>query len=218
GMDIVIQAAAVTSGSGEIVTRPHIHVTDNAVMNALLFRACLEHAVQHVIFFSCTSIYPSSRLPAKESDFDHHIVDTYFGAGWTKVYNEKMCEFYARIGPTRYTVLRHSNIYGPFDKFDLRRSHVCGGTITKVLSAPEGGHIVVWGDGSELRDLLYVDDLVQFVRQALRLQTTPFELVNVGAGESISVRALVETIVTVSAKKLTITYDRARPTIPFDSV
>ena len=57
------------------------------------------------------------------------MVPQYFGAGWTKVYIEKMCEFYSRIGDTKYTVMRHSNVFGPHDKFDLEKSHVFGATI-----------------------------------------------------------------------------------------
>jgi GDP-L-fucose synthase len=218
GMDIVIQAAATTSGAKDIVTRPYIHVTDNAIMNALLFRACFQHGVKHVVYFSCTNMYPSSREPVKEADFNGEIPDKYFGAGWTKVYHEKMCEFFARLGPTRYTVLRHSNIYGPFDKFDLQRSHVFGATITKVMTAPENGQIIVWGDGSELRDLLYVDDLVKFVIKALEMQNSPFELVNVGAGVGISIHELVQQIIHVSGKKLSIAFDRSQPTLNFDLV
>ena len=218
GMDVVIQAAATTSGAKDIVTRPYLHVTDNAVMNALLFRACHQHAVGQVVFFSCGSMYASSQTPVKEDDFTGQIPDKYFGAGWTKVYNEKMCEFYARLGPTRYTVVRHSNIYGPFDKFDLDRSHVFGATIAKVLTAPENGQVVVWGDGSELRDLLYVDDLVAFVQQALQLQKTRFELVNVGAGQGISIHDLVQRIIHLSGKKLEIAFDRTKPTINIDLV
>jgi GDP-L-fucose synthase len=56
GKDIVIQAAAVTTGSKDVITRPYIHVTDNAVMNSLLFRACFDEKVKHVIFFSCTTM------------------------------------------------------------------------------------------------------------------------------------------------------------------
>ena len=70
GMDMVIQAAATTSGSKDIVTRPYIHVTDNAVMNSYLFRAAFEHKVKHVVFFSCTVMYQSSATALKESDFD----------------------------------------------------------------------------------------------------------------------------------------------------
>ena len=54
GYDVVIQAAATTSGAKDIVARPHIHVTDNAVMNSLLFRAAHELRVPHLVFFSCS--------------------------------------------------------------------------------------------------------------------------------------------------------------------
>src|SRR3972149_546018 len=57
GMDIIIQAAATTSGAKEIVTKPYYHVTDNAVMNSLIFRAAFKNKVSHIVFFSCTVMY-----------------------------------------------------------------------------------------------------------------------------------------------------------------
>ena len=216
GVGLVLQAAATTSGAKEIVSKPYYHVTDNAVMNSLLFRACHQHRVERVIFFSCTVMYPGDGAKAvKESDFNYQVTDKYFGAGWTKVYLEKMCEFYSKLGPTRYTAIRHSNIYGPHDKFDLERSHVFGASITKVMTAPAGGKMVVWGDGSEERDLLYVGDLLEFIDQALARQQSPYELVNVGSGTSVSVRQLVEKIIQHSGKNLEIEFDRTKPTIPF---
>ncbi|MBI3551241.1 MAG: NAD-dependent epimerase/dehydratase family protein [Elusimicrobia bacterium] len=214
GADVVIQAAATTSGSKDIVTRPYHHVTDNAIMNSLIFRACREHAVERVVFFSCTVMYPSQEAPVKENDFSGQITDKYFGVGWTKVYLEKMAEFYSRLRPTQYTVIRHSNIYGPHDKYDLEKSHVFGATVAKVMHAKDG-KVVVWGDGTESRDLLYVDDLVDFVESSLKIQNTPFELVNVGSGKAVSVDALVKKIITASGKNLRVEYDKAKPSIPF---
>ena len=214
GMDIVVQAAATTSGAKDIVNRPYYHVTDNAVMNSLIFRAAYEHSVSHVVFFSCTVMYQSSDVPLKETDFDpnQEIHKNYFGVGWTKVYIEKMCEFYSRLGRTKYTVLRHSNIYGPHDKFDLEKSHVFGATMTKVLTAKKN-KIVVWGTGKEERDLLYVSDIVEFVRLALEKQQNVFELFNVGYGSSIAIKALVEKIIECSGKTFNIEHDLSQPTI-----
>jgi len=213
GHDIVVQAAATTSGAKDIVTRPYYHVTDNAVMNSLILRACFEAKVRHVVFFSCTTMYQSSPKPAAEEDFDGNIIDKYFGVGWTKVYIEKMCEFYSRLGGTKYTVIRHSNVYGPHDKFDLEKSHVFGATVAKVMNA--SGHITVWGDGSDERDLLYVDDLTDFVRTALERQTSDYELVNVGSGRSVSIKELVLKIIKASGRALTVQYDMSQPTIGF---
>lgn len=213
GMDVVIQAAATTSGSKDIVARPFIHVTDNAVMNSYLFRAAFEHKVKHVVFFSCTVMYQSSATALKESDFDANtpLHPRYFGVGNTKLYVEKMCEFYARISETKFTAIRHSNIYGPHDKFDLERSHVFGATVTKVMTAKD--KISVWGTGVEERDLLYVDDLVEFIQLALAKQPDNYRLYNCGYGQAIPIKDLVQKIVMHSCKPLTIEHDLSQPTI-----
>jgi GDP-L-fucose synthase len=214
GQQVVVQAAATTSGAKAIVTRPYHHVTDNAVMNSLLFRACHEEKAEHVVFFSCTSVYEPKKDPVTEDDFNGQMIDKYFGIGWTKVYIEKMCKFYADLGPTKYTAIRHSNIYGPYDKYDFERSHVFGATVAKVMGATNG-KIEVWGDGSDERDLLHVDDLVHFVGIALRSQKKPFELLNLGSGRTVSVRELVEKVIERSGKSLKMEFDKAKPTIGF---
>ena len=213
GQDIIIQAAATTSGVKDIVSRPYIHVTDNAVMNSLLLRAAFEQHVKHFIFFSCSVMYSQMERPVKEADFcgSEIMTSNYFGAGWTKVYIEKMCEFYAGLNRTKHTVIRHSNIYGPHDKFDLEHSHVFGATVTKVMQADES--VVVWGEGEEGRDLLYIDDLVNFVGMAVEKQESRYELVNVGRGKIVTVKELVEKIMAISDRRLKVEFDLTKPTI-----
>lgn len=213
GVDIIIQAAATTSGSKDIVTKPFIHVTDNAVMNSYLFRAAFEHKVKQVIFFSCTVMYQSSEHALTETDFDANVAlhPRYFGVGNTKLYIEKMCEFYAGISNTKFTAIRHSNIYGAHDKFDLERSHVFGATVTKVMTAKD--KISVWGTGVEERDLLHVDDLVTFVECAIAKQTENYRLYNCGLGKAIAIKDLVAKIVKHSGKSLLIEHDLSQPTI-----
>jgi nucleoside-diphosphate-sugar epimerase len=125
-----------------------------------------------------------------------------------------MCEFYSQIGSTKYTVLRHSNIYGPHDKFDLERSHVFGATMTKVLTATDG-KIMVWGDGTDERDFLYVDDLIDFIHLALEKQNVAFELLNLGLGKSVSVRDLVHKMIQFSGMDLKAEFDLTKPSIGF---
>lgn len=213
GVDVIIQAAATTSGSKDIVTKPYIHVTDNAVMNSYLFRAAFDAKVKHVVFFSCTVMYQSSEQPLKETDFNgnNELHPRYFGVGHTKLYIEKMCDFFARIGQTKFTAIRHSNIYGPHDKFDLERSHVFGATVTKVMQAED--KITVWGTGEEERDLLYVDDLYRFVALCLEKQPEPYRLYNCGLGKATTIKDLVHKIVLASGKRLAIDHDLSQPTI-----
>jgi len=213
GVDIIIQAAATTSGAKDIVTKPFIHVTDNAVMNSYLFRAAFEHKVKHVIFFSCTVMYQSSKNALKESDFDanNELHPRYFGVGNTKIYIEKMCDFYSRIGETKFTAIRHSNIYGPYDKYDLDRSHFFGASITKVMCADD--KISVWGTGEEERDLLHANDLNNFLELAIKNQKEKYRLYNCGSGKAESVINIIKKIIKLSGKNLQIEHDLSQPSI-----
>ena len=160
-------------------------------------------------------MYQKSEVAIKESDFNpsEEIQSFYFGAGYTKVYLEKMCEFYSRLGKTKHTVIRHSNMYGPYDKYDLEKSHVFGATITKVMTSKDG-KVNVWGIGEEKRDLLYVSDLVDFIDLALNKQTTPYELFNVGIGEGIRIKDLISKIIHHSGRDLEIVHDLSKPSLP----
>ena len=213
GVDIILQFAATTSGAKDITTKPYIHVTDNAVMNSLLLRSAYENGVEHFIFPSCTVMYQPSEEALTEEDFNGNdeIFSKYFGVGNTKVYIEKMCDFYSRLGRTKHTVLRHSNIYGPHDKYDLERSHGFGATVTKVMTAED--KVVMWGTGEEKRDLLHVNDLCNFVEFAIQRQKTNYELFNVGLGEAVAVRDLVSKIIAASGKDLKVENDLSKPTI-----
>ena len=214
GVDVILQFAATTSGANDIVNRPYIHVTDNAVMNSLLLRAAYDKGVEHFVFPSCTVMYQPKEDPTTEEDFDgnRRLLDRYFGVGNTKVYIEKMCEFYAGLGKTKHTVMRHSNMYGPYDKYDLKRSHVFGATVTKVMTS-EDGVVNVWGTGEEERDLLHVEDLVNFVDLALANQEASHALYNVGLGAAVSVATLVNKIIQASGRELTVKHDLSKPTI-----
>lgn len=212
-VDVIIQAAATTSGAKDIVTSPHIHVTDNAVMNSYLLREAYEKKVKHFIFFSCTVMYQSSDFALKETDWNESIPmhPRYFGVGSTKIYVEKMLEFFSGLSEMKTTAIRHSNVYGPHDKFDLERSHVFGATVTKVMEAKD--KVVVWGTGEEERDLLYIDDLFRFVEAVMAQQTSKHCLYNCGSESKVSVNELVQKIITASKKDLKIEHDHSRPTI-----
>lgn len=212
-IDILIQAAATTSGSKDIVNSPSLHVTDNAVMNSYLTKYAHENYVRHFIFFSCTVMYHNSLNPIKEKDFNpkKKIYDKYFGVANTKLYVEKLCEFYSRMNRVKFTVIRHSNIFGPHDKFDLEKSHFFGATVNKVFNAKK--EIEIWGDGQEERDLLYVDDLVDFLIKVISKQKLNFSIYNCGYGKSFKVIEIVKKIIKANGKKLNIQRNLNKPSI-----
>jgi GDP-L-fucose synthase len=214
GQDVILQAAATTSGVRTTVSTPTRVIVDNAVMNSLIFAAAHEMGAQQLVFPSCTIMLSSSPLPQRELDYDPDIppLPVYEGPAYTKLYFEHLASFYARVGPTKFTVFRHSNVYGPYDKYDLQTSHVFGATITKVLTAADG-HIDVWGTGEESRDLLHIDDLAEAFVAAVERQTGKFGLYNIGLGQQITIRDLVRKVADLAGCDLQIRYDETKPTV-----
>lgn len=215
GMDVVIHAAAVTDGLGAIQANPAQYIADNIVMNTLVADAARYNKISHLLFMGSSVVYPSKSIPQKEEEADLSLVHPqYFMGARIKIYMEDLCRFYSRFGNTKFTIIRHSNIYGPYDKFDLQRGHVFATTIKKVLSASDGGSVVIWGEGKEKRDLLHISDLIDFIEMAIIKNLEPqYNIFNVSTGMAISVSDLVKKIIEISGKRINIHYDPSKPNL-----
>jgi nucleoside-diphosphate-sugar epimerase len=210
GMDVVINCAALTDGMGAY--NPKTYIQPNIKINQNLIEAAFINKIKHFIFLSCTIMYPSSCHPLKEYEHDPDNVHTkYHLAARMKLSAEDLCRIYADLGNTKYTVVRHTNIYGPHDKFDLTKGHVLPATITKVMESD--GQIIVWGKGEETRDFLYISDLIEFIDKAIERQENNFEIFNVGSGITYTVNQLVDTIIRCSRKNLKVIHDLTKPSI-----
>ncbi len=214
-IDIVIQAAASTSGSKDIVSKPQIHVTDNAIMNSYIMSSAFNRGVKHVIFFSCTVMYPNSHFPLKEDSvkLNNELEQKYFGVGHTKLYIEKICEFFGNLGKTKYTCIRHSNIYGPNDKFDLEKGHFFSSNLLKIVHA-KNNKISIWGKGVEKRDLLYISDLTNFVDKTIKYQKAKFRIYNCTYGKSLKLIDIIKKMIKFYNRNIKIEHDLTKPTIP----
>ena len=211
GMDIVINCAAMTDGMG--VYNPATYVPPNLQINQNLTEAAFTNKVRHFIFLSCTVMYPSSTKPLKEHEHDpENVHPKYRMPALMKMSGEDLCRIYAKLGTTKYTAIRHTNIYGPYDKFDLVRGHVLAATIQKVMASDKEA-ISIWGQGQESRDFMHVEDLVDFIEHAISRQGGSFEIFNAGYGITYTVNQLVDTIIRCSRKDLKVIHDLTKPSI-----
>tara|TARA_Y100000590_G_scaffold458742_1_gene614117 strand:+ start:9404 stop:10351 length:948 start_codon:yes stop_codon:yes gene_type:complete len=212
--DIVINAAAITSGAKDIVHKPYIHFTDNALINSISIRSAFYNNVKNYVCLSCSIIYHNSKKPLKEDDFNvnRKIYDKYFGGAWIKIFAEKSCQFFSRQKKCKYSIIRHTNIYGPHDKFDLHKSHFLGATINKVNSS-QNKKLVFWGKGKEMRDFLYIDDLSRAIDKIIKHQKKYLDIVNVSYGKSFKIKDIAKKIIKISKKKLDIIYDISMPNL-----
>jgi GDP-L-fucose synthase len=121
----------------------------------------------------------------------------YYPVGWMKRYSEILCRTYAeKINnrPMSTVVIRPSNVYGPGDKFDFAKSHVTAAQIRRVIERHQP--IQVWGDGSDVRDLIYIDDFLDGVFKAFA-KPDQFLTVNIASGQAYSVKHILQTALKV---------------------
>ncbi len=195
--NIIIQAAATTSGSKDIINSPYLHVTDNAIMNSYLLKAAYINNISNFIFTSCTVMYHHSKKYLDENKVDENkIFKNYFGVGHTKLYIEKMCKFYSNISNIKFSIIRHSNIYGPYDKFDLTKGHFIGSSIKKTFLKDK--YVKMFGLGKEKRDFLYVDDFLSFIDLIIKKQKNKYEIINCTYGKSFRIIDILKKIIKFS--------------------
>ncbi len=217
GVDYVFICSAHTSGAAVIRATPLVHITPNVLINTLLLETAYQARVGKVCFISSGAAYPptGNRPVAEPEMFDGDPADVYFPAGWMKRYAEVLCRTYAEKidQPMPTVVVRPSNIYGPYDKFDFAVSHVTAALIRRVVErqAP----LEVWGTGQDIRDLVYVDDFIDGMLAAFATDL-PYLAVNLCAGSGHSVREILDALLRVDGyRDADIRFDASRPgTIP----
>ena len=213
GMDLVFLCAAVTSGAAVMATRPLAHLTPNLVMNARMLEAAYEAGVKKVLFISSNTVYPVTDTPVVETDVTNEFFDKYFIVAWMKRFSEIMCDMYSRHVKRGMTtvVVRPANAYGPFDDFEWETSHVLPALMRKVIErhAP----LEVWGDGRDVKDFIYVDDLVEGLMLAMEYIDS-YDPVNLASGKGYCLRDLLTIMLEIDGyPKAEVVFDASKPTM-----
>jgi GDP-L-fucose synthase len=216
-MDYVFMCAANTSGAAVITATPLVHVTPNVIMNAQIMDAAYNAKVKKFLFISSNAAYPpTGDHPVREDEmFVGDPYDSYYGVGWMKRYAEVLCLMYAqRLNPPMpMVVIRPANVYGPQDDFEFGTSHMLAAVIRRVVERHDP--IEVWGTGEDIRDLIYIDDLIEGMITVFS-KTDTYTAVNIASGQGYSVKQVLQTILDVDGyTDADVRFDPSKPsTIP----
>ena len=216
-VDVVFHCAANTSNALDTKFNPLLHVTPNIEMNVNLMEQSWKNEVRKFIFISSNTTYADmGDVPCTE-DMEvqtPNIVPVYKAVGWMKRYCETLCDFFSNQihNPMQCIVIRPSNAFGPNDKYDYEKCHVTPANIRKV--ADNLNPIPVWGDGTEVRDVIHVDDMVSgFVCVAENVDK--HDVYNVSYGEGYTVNHVLDTIKEIEGNTNPIEYvNNKAPMIP----
>jgi GDP-L-fucose synthase len=212
--DYVFLAAAKVGGIHANSTYPADFIRDNLLVQSNVIDAAYKSNTKKLLFLGSSCIYPKlAPQPMKEEYLlTGELEPTNEWYAIAKIAGIKMCQAYRKQYGFNAISLMPTNLYGPGDNFDLENSHVLPALIRKFHEAKANNksEVVVWGTGTPKREFLYVDDLAE---AALFLMENydEGEIINVGAGEDISIKELAELVREVTDFKGDIVFDTSKP-------
>lgn len=187
---------------------------DNMMLEMNVIHAAWRNGCRKLEFLGSSCIYPRmAPQPIPENSLlTSSLEPTNEAYALAKISGLKYCEYLNRQYGTDYISVMPTNLYGPNDNYHPTHSHVLPALIRRFHEAKESGaaEVVCWGDGSPLREFLYVDDLANLC-VFLMNNYSGNETVNAGSGKEISIRDLAETVAGIVGYRGRIVWDASKP-------
>lgn len=187
---------------------------ENMTLEMNVIHAAWKYGVKKLEFLGSSCIYPRlAPQPMPESCLlTSSLEPTNEAYALAKISGLKYCEYLNRQYGTDYISVMPTNLYGPNDNYHPEHSHVLPAMIRRFHEAKVQGlpEVVCWGDGSALREFLYVDDLAELC-VFLMNNYSGNETVNAGTGKELTIRELAEIVAEVVGYTGTIKWDATRP-------
>ena len=211
---MVIDAAAKVGGIKANNDYPAEFLLENLKIQNNLIEAAHLSGVRKLLFLGSSCIYPKfAPQPIPESALlTGELEPTNSAYAIAKIAGIMLCQAFAREYGRNFISAMPTNMYGPGDNFELEKSHVLPALLRKVHEAKErnDNRVVVWGSGTPKREFLYNEDLAAACRFLLEQYDSP-EIINIGCGEEITIRALAELICDVVGFKGDLAFDASKP-------
>jgi len=196
-------------------------IYENIMIQNNIIHSAYKNGAAKLVFLGSSCIYPKlAPQPLKEEYLlSGYLEPTNEPYAIAKIAGIKMCENYYRQYGCNYISAMPTNLFGPYDNFNLETSHVLPALIRKFHEAKtnRNGSVELWGTGTPKREFLYVEDLADGIRFLLEnvdakdLYDNGISQINIGTGEDLTIKELADVIADVVGYKGSITYDTTKP-------
>ncbi len=208
--DEIYQFAADMGGAGFVFTGENdadiMH--NSAAINLNILDICIKKDLKKIFYSSSACMYPEHNQLDKDNPNCQE--DSAYPAapdseyGWEKLFSERLYFAYQRNYGLDVKVARYHNIFGPLGTWEGGREKAPAAICRKIALSDSGDTIEVWGDGSQTRSFLYIDECIE---ATIRLMRSNFSgPVNIGSDEMISINDLVKKISIISDKDILINH------------
>ena len=212
--EYVFLAAAKVGGIIANQDAPADFMYDNMLLEMNVIHSSWKNGVKKLEFLGSSCIYPRmAEQPIKESSLlTGELEKTNEAYALAKISGLKYCEYLNKQYGTNYISVMPTNLYGPNDNYHPTHSHVLPALIRRFHEAKEQklSQVVCWGDGTPLREFLYVDDLANLC-VFLMNNYNESETINAGTGKEITIKDLTELVAKVVGYNGKIVWDNSKP-------
>ncbi len=212
--DAIILCAARVGGILANDTYPADFIYDNLMIESHIIAAAHQQKTEKLLFLGSSCIYPkmASQPISEQALLTGDLEPTNEWYAIAKIAGIKLCQAYRKQHGCDFISAMPTNLYGPYDNFDLQSSHVIPALMRKCHEAKISGSesMEVWGSGKVMREFLHVDDCAAGIIYLLK-HYSDHEHVNLGTGEDVTITQLVETIQHVVGFDGTLRFDTSKP-------
>ena len=212
--EYVFLAAAKVGGIVANNDAPADFMYENMILEMNVIHAAWQSGCKKLLFLGSSCIYPRlAPQPMKENCLlTSSLEQTNEAYALAKISGLKYCEYLNRQYGTDYISVMPTNLYGANDNYHPTHSHVLPALIRRFHEAKESNQptVTCWGDGTPLREFLFVDDLADLCLFLMNNYSGD-ETVNAGTGKEITIKALTELVAKVVDYKGKILWDTSKP-------
>ena len=212
--ELIFHVGAKVGGIYANSTLPADFLLDNLMIQSNVIDGAKRTGVQKLLFVASNCTYPTnSAQPISEDALLTGPLDNNIRAyAVSKIAGIEMCHAYRKQHGCNFISVIPPNLYGPGDNYHPQHSHVVAGILRRTHEAKIAGksELVVWGDGTPRREILYVDDLAEAMK-CIMLAPTTHDLYNIGSGHDLAISELASIIADVVGFKGAILYDTSKP-------
>lgn len=212
--EVVFLAAAKVGGIMANRTYPADFIRSNLAIQNNVIEAAHRYGTKKLLFLGSSCVYPKKAAQPITEDqlLSGPLEPTNSAYAVAKIAGIEMCRAYNFQFGSDFIVAMPTNLYGPGDNFDLDSSHVLPGLIRRFHEARVSGlaNVTLWGSGSPRREFLHVDDLAEACLLLIERHSGD-DLVNVGYGEDVEIRAVAEMIGRVVGYDGHVEWDTSKP-------
>ena len=210
---LIIDAAARVGGIGANDAFPVNFISENLQIQCNLMDAAHAAKVERFVFLGSSCIYPKfATQPINEKSLlTGELEESNSAYAIAKIAGIELIKSYRKQFGHNWISLMPTNLYGPYDNFDLENSHVLPALIRKLINAKntKSDTVTLWGSGTPLRDFMHVDDLSEAVIFCSE-KFNENEHINIGSGQEISINNLAVLISNIVGFTGKIEWDKSR--------